>query len=103
MHRVLLTLLFCGLAGSIQTHSTRVGDLNLDRIQAAAKTYLRDVGEFPMTAAVTVVVMDTAGRPKERSEGSVRFVFHGDNARAGKGSFSLYRGKREKKVIREGA
>ena len=94
MYRVLPAVLVCWLAGSSQTHSTPGGDLSLDRIQAAAKTYLRDVGEFPMTAAVTVVVMDPAGRPKERSEGFVRFVFHGYKARAETGVFTLYFGKR---------
>jgi hypothetical protein len=96
MHRLLPTLLYCWPVASSQ-------DLNLDHIQAAAKTYLRDVGEFPMTATVTVEVMDTAGRPKERSEGSVRFVFHGYHARAETGVFTLYLGKREKKAIKEGA
>lgn len=100
---MLLTLLVCRLAGSGQTYSTRGGDLSLDRIQAAARTYLRDVGEFPMTAAVTVAVMDPAGRPKQRSEGSVRFVFHGYNARAETGAFTLYFGKRETNAIKEGA
>jgi hypothetical protein len=103
MYRVLPALLFCWLAASSQTDSTHGGDLRLDRIQAAAKAYLRDVGEFPMTAAVAVVVTDTSGRPKERSEGSVRFVFHGYNARAETGVFTLYLGKRENKVIKEGA
>jgi hypothetical protein len=103
MYRRLLTLLFCWHAGSSQTLSTRGGDLSLDRIQAAAKTYLRDIGEFPMTATVTVIVMDTAGRPTARSEGSVRFVFHGYNARAATGAFTLYLRKGEKKVIKQAA
>jgi hypothetical protein len=103
MYRVLLTLLFGWVAGSAQTYSTRGGDLSLDRIQAAARTYLRDAGEFPMTATVAVEVMDPVGRPKERSEGSVRFVFHGYNARAATGVFTRYLGKREKKAIKESA
>jgi hypothetical protein len=100
---MLLTLLCFWFLDSGQTLSTRGSDMSLDRIQAAAKTYLRDVGEFPMTATVTVVATDTAGRPKERSEGSVRFVFHGYDARAATGAFSLYMGKQEKRVIKEGA
>ncbi|MCU1232252.1 MAG: hypothetical protein JWP63_219 [Candidatus Solibacter sp.] len=68
--------------------AVRAEDIRIDRIIAVAKSYFRDSTEIPMDVAVTTVVTDKQGKPKQKAQTSVRMVFNGYSQQSGK--FSLH-------------
>lgn len=57
----------------------------LSQVAKAAKVYLRDSAEFPLTTKVEVTFTDLAGHVRQHKTGSYKFDFHGYNVRSNNG------------------
>lgn len=79
---ILPALLLC--ASCPQVRAADVPEVKIDRIVALAKTYFRDSAEIPMDIAVTTIVTDKSGKPRQRAQSSVRMVFNGYNQQSGR-------------------
>jgi hypothetical protein len=58
-------------------------------LSKAAKVYLRDSAEFPLSTRVEVTFTDLAGRVRKHKTGTYKYDFHGYNLRANTGNFHL--------------
>ena len=64
-------------------------DLTFSELSKAAKVYLRDSAEFPLSTKVEVTFTDLAGRVRKHKAGTYRYDFHGYNLRSNTGNVHL--------------
>jgi hypothetical protein len=61
----------------------------LTQFSKAAKGYLRDSAEFPLSEKVEVTFTDRAGHVRKHKTGNYRYNFHGYNTRSNEGTVHL--------------
>lgn len=61
-------------------------DLTFSGLSKAAKVYLRDSAEFPLSTKVEVTFTDLDGRVRKHKAGTYRYDFHGYNLRSNTGN-----------------
>jgi hypothetical protein len=64
-----------------------------------SKSFLRDSAELPMDVAVTTVVKDATGKQKRNATSTVRLLFRGYNAQAGRWSFRANSGLMARRIL----
>jgi hypothetical protein len=64
-----------------------------------SKSFLRDSAELPMDIAVTTVVKDASGKQKRNATSTVRLLFRGYNAQAGRWSFHANSGLMARRIL----
>jgi hypothetical protein len=91
----LTVLLLSGGMLLAQTAPTR------DEITALSRSFLRDSAELPMDVAVATVVKDARGKTIRDAHSTVRFLFRGYNAQAGRFSFRAQAGMMSMRIMND--
>jgi hypothetical protein len=89
---LMLTIVAGAMAQTAQVSETLTpapSALTFSQVATAAKTYLRDSAEFPLSMQVSMMAVDGSGRTIKKDRAKGRYDFHGYNMRSEHASGSM--------------